>query len=353
MCKGEVFFAFESNAWKSCIEYTITLGKVFRQKDNRKYLGPVIACLQLVPCLDFVSLLNEIRHGTISADACKIFKSLSRPIPPPPLSMPNILPTELFSMRHEVSTANSTRLRALPHTLHTFQSHDTFPNAPGTTSTTTKKPSSSITTKPAAGPSPAPHKPTRSASAGNNKREGLLSGILAEKTLELKKGAQVMLVKNVDEMLVNGCVGQVIGFYRYREITGVSQGENDNKRTVATKTTGFVRKVKVGPDGSLLGAVDGEVGKENVKSAELKTGKGKPVSQKEGEAFPLVEFPTIEGGKEAVLVMREEFRVEDSEGKLLARRMQVGYFANMVIIHHHLYFLFADTLDSCLGHVNS
>ncbi|KAN0079812.1 PIF1-like helicase domain containing protein [Tylopilus felleus] len=306
VCKGEVFFAFESNAWKSCIEYTITLGKVFRQKDNH-----------------FVSLLNEIRHGTISADACKIFKSLSRPIPPPPLSMPNILPTELFPMRHEVSTANSTRLRALPHTLHTFQSHDTFPNAPGTTSTTTKKPSSSITTKPAAGPSPAPHKPTRSASAGNNKREGLLSGILAEKTLELKKGAQVMLVKNVDEMLVNGCVGQVIGFYRYREITGVSQGENDNKRTVATKTTGFVRKVKVGPDGSLLGAVDGEVGKENVKSAELKTGKGKPVSQKEGEAFPLVEFPTTEGGKEAVLVMREEFRVEDSEGKLLARRMQI------------------------------
>ncbi|KIK79628.1 hypothetical protein PAXRUDRAFT_70163, partial [Paxillus rubicundulus Ve08.2h10] len=41
------------------------------------------------------------------------------------------------------------------------------------------------------------------------------------------------------------------------------------------------------------------------------------------EAFPVVEFPTPEGGKEAVLVMREEFKVEDSEGKVLARRMQV------------------------------
>jgi ATP-dependent DNA helicase PIF1 len=166
-----------------------------------------------------------------------------------------------------------------------------------------------------------------SAPSGSNRREGLLSGVLAEKTLELKKGAQVMLVKNVDEMLVNGCVGKVVGFSRYREVMSVIHGENDNKRPGAAKTTGFVRKVKVGPGGSLLGGPDAITGKENTESGEPKV-KGDPVSQKEEEAFPVVEFPTAEGGKEAVLVMREEFRVEDSECKLLARRMQVRIVAS-------------------------
>lgn len=260
-------------------------------------------------CSDFVSLLNEMRHGAISPDGCKIFKSLSRPLPPPPPSAPNILPTELFPMRHEVSNANSTRLRALPHALHTFHSHDTFPNSPASSKA---QKSSSISTKPTSAPS------------GSDKRSGLLSGILAEKMLELKNGAQVMLVKNVDEMLVNGCVGQVIGFFKYRDVMSTVQGENDNKRHVAAKTTGFVRKVKMGSDGSLVNAVERAVEKENIKGGEIKAKSKVPVSQKEEEAFPVVEFPTSEGGKEAVLVMREEFRVEDSEGKLLARRMQVG-----------------------------
>lgn len=133
-----------------------------------------------------------------------------------------------------------------------------------------------------------------------------------------------MLVKNVDEMLVNGCVGQVVGFFRCRDVISMTHGENDNKRPGTAKASGFVRKVKTGPDGGLVNPTEGTVEKENTKKGELEA-KGKfPVSQKEEEAFPVVEFPTPEGGKEAVLVMREEFRVEDSEGKLLARRMQVG-----------------------------
>lgn len=31
---NEVFFAFQSDAWKESIEHTVTLTKVFRQKDN-------------------------------------------------------------------------------------------------------------------------------------------------------------------------------------------------------------------------------------------------------------------------------------------------------------------------------
>lgn len=306
--KGDPFFAFESASWKQCIEHTVNLTKVFRQKDDQ-----------------FISILNQLRHGTLSPGACETFKSLSRPLPPLPPSTPNITPTELFPMRHEVSNANATRLRALPHPLHTFHSHDTFPNLPND-----RKPHSSASQNPGhvANAAPAPFKPTSSApvSGGHKPREGLLSGVLAEKVLQLKKGAQVMLIKNVDEMLVNGCVGRVSGFYGYREVMSTLINESE-KRAGSAKTTGFVRNVGIGPDGALL-RVNENASKENAQSntAEKKGSEEAPKSahaQKEEEKFPIVEFPTVDGGKEAVLVMREEFKVEDAEGKVLARRMQV------------------------------
>ena len=43
---------------------------------------------------------------------------------------------------------------------------------------------------------------------------------------------------------------------------------------------------------------------------------------KDQERYPLVEFRT-HAGNEAVLVVRDEFRVEDNEGKVLARRVQL------------------------------
>ncbi|KAL4077557.1 hypothetical protein J3A83DRAFT_1615107 [Scleroderma citrinum] len=274
--------------------------------------------------IDFVALLNQLRHGTLSPEACRIFKSLSRPLLPPPPSMPNITPTELFPTRREVSNSNMTRLKALPHALHIFHSHDTFPNAPDS-STIPKRHSAAMSNTDMNEPPP---KPTSLVSR-NNKRDGLLSGILAEKELQLKKGAQVMLVKNVDEMLVNGCVGRVVGFYGYHEVMAL-QGESE-KRAGPTKTTGFVRNVTVEADSALTGIKDGSVNKENVDEAvgemkDSKKGQKSLGSQRAEERFPLVEFPTPEGGKEAVLVMREEFRVEDSEGRLLARRMQVCLF---------------------------
>jgi ATP-dependent DNA helicase PIF1 len=91
------------------------------------------------------------------------------------------------------------------------------------------------------------------------KRQKLLDNMMAVGTLELKVDAQVMLVKNVSETLVNGSVGRVLAF------------EDD---------------------------VD-------------------------GTRVPLVEFQTFKG-LETVPVSRDEFRAEDSEGKLLAKRIQVG-----------------------------
>ncbi|KZT26132.1 hypothetical protein NEOLEDRAFT_1063755 [Neolentinus lepideus HHB14362 ss-1] len=49
--------------------------------------------------------------------------------------------------------------------------------------------------------------------------------------------------------------------------------------------------------------------------------KGKK-EEKDEEMYPLVEFVTP-AGKELVLLVRDEFRVEDGDGNVLARRMQI------------------------------
>src|ERR1700722_2473096 len=43
-------------------------------------------------------------------------------------------------------------------------------------------------------------------------RDKLLANVMAPQSIALKKGAQVMLIKNIDETLVNGSLGKVVGF---------------------------------------------------------------------------------------------------------------------------------------------
>lgn len=209
----DVFFAFQSQAWKECIEHTATLSRVFRQRDDR-----------------FVTLLNEMRKGEISSTATQILASLSRPLP----DHDGLLPTELFPLRVDVDRANATRMAALPGTVHRFLAHDSGPAPP-------------------------------------DKRRQLLNNMFAVATLDLKCDAQVMLVKNVTETLVNGSVGRVLGF-----CPEPSTAAGENKETDRTKS----------------------------------------------EKFPLVEFDTL-NGKQKMLVTRDEFCAEDKEGKLLARRVQI------------------------------
>lgn len=101
--------------------------------------------------------------------------------------------------------------------------------------------------------------------------------MMAVGVLELKRDAQVMLVKNVSETLVNGSVGKVLGFSAPADGGG---GKNNNNK------------------------------------------KSHQGGGSDAELLPLVEFSTFRG-KETMLVARDEFRAEDSEGKLLARRVQV------------------------------
>lgn len=244
-----------------------------------------------------------MRRGEISPDAKKTFISLSRPL----TFHDGILPTELFPLRTEVDRANASRLIALPGPSIKYEARD-------------------------------------SGAAPAEKRAKLLDNMVAQRLLELKTDAQVMLVKNVDESLVNGSVGKILGFFSHaacigsvslpvdadadakREGTPASSKPKSNSQDASGKHNATVRHIQVGPDGRMPISYVPPTGEEKENSGgtpiqKKGTSKGKGKA-KDDELYPLVEFQTPQG-KEIVLVVRDEFRSEDNEGKLSARRVQI------------------------------
>lgn len=268
-----------------------------------------------------MDLLNEMRRGEISPAAKQTFLGLSRPLP----QDDGLLPTELFPLRAEVDRANAARMASLAGPSFKYEARDTGAAPP-------------------------------------EKRAKLLDAMVAPRMLELKEDAQVMLIKNVDESLVNGSVGKILGFYTPAvclasltpAISVTPQTKKEGASSTAkpksssqdsSKTNGFVRNVQVGPDGRTpLALCPGENKENKVPSSK---GKGKA---KEDELHPLVEFRTPQG-KEVVLIARDEFRSEDNEGKLLARRVQVSpvYSPEKLCAHYDT----ADPFGLGLGDVDS
>ena len=99
-----------------------------------------------------------------------------------------------FPRREDVERSNSTRMRQLTGEVRTYVSSD----------------GGSI--------------------RDDNQREKMLSNFMAPKTLELKLDAQVMLIKNVDETLVNGSMGKVVGFADPSEVDDTTADENAAKK---------------------------------------------------------------------------------------------------------------------------
>ena len=188
--------------------------------------------------------------------------------------MDGIVPTELFPLRSEVDNANRAMLGALKTELQVYESRDT-------------------------------------GRAREERRATILKNMVAQQILEIKVDAQVMLIKNVDENLVNGSVGRVLGFRLVSEVCG-SNGEITSKGG-----SGFIRNALLKGDGETSGG-EREV---EVESADAKPAP-KGSLQESTERFPLVEFRTPLG-KEVVLVGRDEFKVEENDGTVAARRVQV------------------------------
>jgi ATP-dependent DNA helicase PIF1 len=128
-------------------------------------------------------------------------------------------------------------------------------------------------------------------------REKLLQNMMAPKTLELKKGAQVMLIKNMDETLVNGSLGTVTGFMTENtfELTG---GIEDDGSDVETDSK-IKKRIK-----AFSKALDS--------SATSDAGQ-----------YPMVKFHAVDGTERILLCVPEEWKVELPNGDVQASRKQL------------------------------
>ncbi|CCA69121.1 related to PIF1-DNA helicase involved in mitochondrial DNA repair and telomere length control [Serendipita indica DSM 11827] len=226
-------FAFNAESWSSCLHHTFNLTKVFRQKDQA-----------------FVDILNEMRRGIISDSAAKVFLARSGPLP-----VDEIEPTELFPRREDVDRANHERLQRLTGKSHEYVASD-------------------------------------GGSAEERTRANVLANFMAPARLVLKKGAQVMMIKNVDEQLVNGTVGKVIDFKTESEWADSQRGY-----------------------GSSL---------EGDNEADASKPKDKSKSKAQVQKWPVVEWKIVGSRHTRTdLIRAETFKIEGPNNKVEVSRMQL------------------------------
>ncbi|KAI5894457.1 uncharacterized protein SCHCODRAFT_02497413, partial [Schizophyllum commune H4-8] len=187
-------------------------------------------------------LLNDLRKGLVPNQANTILQALCRELPPGPE------PTRLFAKNDKVDGFNSSRLAGLPGSVHKYGAKDFI--------------------------------------AASNEEEQkaarrALNQLRVMANLSIKVGARVMLIKNVDETLVNGSTGTVIGM-----MTPTEQAPD-----------GIDPMVHIGKTWT------------------------------NGVKYPIVHFNTMEGMRTA-LVYEDEFRIETRDNHLLASRIQVTCSAN-------------------------
>lgn len=156
-------YAFDARCWADLFgdDNQVKLTQVFRQKDE-----------------SFVNMLNELRYGTLSPKTVQLFKSLEHESDLQKST--GMAPTILFPTRMEVERANAMELLKIKRPHKTFDSVDG-----GTLPPDILKKN--------------------------------LDNFMAPSKLNLKMGCQVMLIKNVDETMVNGSIGSVLAFCTTQE----------------------------------------------------------------------------------------------------------------------------------------
>lgn len=132
-------------------------------------------------------------------------------------------------------------------------------------------------------------------------RDRLLSNCMAPPTINLKKGAQVMLIKNMEDTLVNGSVGRVVAF--------MDESTFDYYRTNEDDFTG-----------------DGKEGSDDESNARKKIralAHGKEGGVTTGRKWPLVCFIQPDGTERHLLCQPESWKIELPNGEIQAMRTQV------------------------------
>ena len=154
---GPKRFAFQSEAWKQAVQETVELKRVMRQGEEK-----------------FVRVLNELRWGKVSAASSAALLSCQHQARSAQWA-DGVELTKLYPYNVNVRAENEKRLQSLPGDVVTFTAEDAIKGR-----------------------------------AGSLNR---LDALGVEKTLQLKIGAQVMCLKNLDVAsgLVNGARGVVVG----------------------------------------------------------------------------------------------------------------------------------------------
>jgi ATP-dependent DNA helicase PIF1 len=213
----------------------------------------------------FAGMLNEMREGRLSESSTAAFRKLSRP-----LTFEDMLDaTELFPTRQEVEKANAERLRGLQGDLFPFPAKD----------------GGSITDK--------------------TGRDRLLSNSLAPELITLKKGAQVMLIKNIDETLVNGSLGRVIGFMDERQFD--SYNSNNEDTDLFPRTPGGTLIQNAGESAPSMDP------RPHMMMNHITTAR----------KWPLVRFAIADGTWRDLLCQPESWKVELPNGEVQASRSQI------------------------------
>lgn len=234
--KRESSFAFDAKTWETSIDHTIGLTQIFRQRDP-----------------EFAQMLNEMRLGKISDATDRAFKALSRPLQ----FNDGIDSAELYPTRIQVDNSNQKRLRELNGKAFRFEAAD--------------------------GGDPAI-------------RDRLLANMMAPKSIELKVNAQVMLIKNMDDTLVNGSLGKVIAFSDERTF---EMGHPDEGMTDPEDATAKARKKLQGFKNDRGGNGDAP------------------------QKYPVVQFIGTNGTMRTILCLPEEWKVELPTGGVQASRNQL------------------------------
>ena len=134
-------------------------------------------------------------------------------------------------------------------------------------------------------------------------RDRLFANFMAQPSLKLKKGAQVMLIKNIDSSLVNGSLGTVQAFMDENCFNIYTEDEES-----------FLQAQK--PEG---GSDDEEKAKarKKIQAAMYKT------NVTAGKRWPLVRFALPDGTSRDLLCQPEDWKSEAPNGEILAKRVQV------------------------------
>lgn len=233
--KREATFAFDASTWNTSIDHTIGLTQVFRQRDPR-----------------FAQMLNEMRLGEISRESEQAFKALSRPLQ----FNDGVDMASLFPRREQVDYANNSRLNSLPGKAYKFEAHDT---------------------------------------GDPQIKDRLLANMMAPKSLTLKKNAQVMLIKNMDDNLVNGSLGKVVDFSDEKTFEMMSANDYGDE-------------------------MDDAMAKARKK---LKAFSRDAESESTGQKFPIVQFTATDGTTRLIMCQPEDWKIELPNGDIQAKRSQL------------------------------